>query len=410
MKVEKAAEWVAPQALVPWPDNPRSNDGAVEEVAKSIAAFGFGAPIVARRANREIIAGHTRHLAALRLRLVKVPVRYLDVSAEDAHRLALSDNKTGELATWDVEQLSALLGELGADLPGFDASLLEQLAAAPAAGRDVEEVEDVEEPVDASFVSEPGRTYQLGRHSLTFGSSLGVTDEAELLLFDPPFDVEYSAWRPASKTVVVVVWRRCDSAFRWVADRVDEGFGTHELVFTGGLRGQHNHTLPACMHENVTVLRKHWWSEKFEALDRETLALSGVRVVADGRHSSWQERSGGVLEAQSIGMAWAKPIPQMMIAMAYGPRGCAVFDPCAGSGSGLIAAERSGRTWRGYEIQGPWVDLIRRRWTKECAAAGQDPGPDQLSSPAVAAAEPGARRPRASRLARASARAVGSDP
>jgi len=133
-------------------------------------------------------------------------------------------------------------------------------------------------------------------------------------------------------------------------------------------------------------------------------------VVADGRHSSWQERSGGVLEAQSIGMAWAKPIPQMMIAMAYGPRGCAVFDPCAGSGSGLIAAERSGRTWRGYEIQGPWVDLIRRRWTKECAAAGQDPGPDQLSSPAVAAAEPGARRPRASRLARASARAVGSDP
>lgn len=58
---EIPAEWVSPDDLVPWPGNPRKNDGKpVEAVAKSIERFGFSSPIVARRENGEIIAGHTR--------------------------------------------------------------------------------------------------------------------------------------------------------------------------------------------------------------------------------------------------------------------------------------------------------------------------------------------------------------
>ncbi len=107
--VESAAEWVAIEDLRPWADNPRLNEQAVEKVARSIKRFGFGAPIVARLADREVIAGHTRLKAAVQLGLKKVPVRFLDLDPADAHLLALADNKLNEQATWDDEKLAALL-------------------------------------------------------------------------------------------------------------------------------------------------------------------------------------------------------------------------------------------------------------------------------------------------------------
>lgn len=112
-----AAIWMNPTSLKPWKDNPRSNDGEpVKRVAASIKRFGFGEPIVARSANHEIIAGHTRWKAALQLRLGQVPVRLLDLSEHEAHLLALADNRLGELAEWN-----ASLGDLLAALQGADA-------------------------------------------------------------------------------------------------------------------------------------------------------------------------------------------------------------------------------------------------------------------------------------------------
>lgn len=110
-KGEAAAEWVAVEELVPWADNPRDNDAAVAEVAESIKRFGFGAPILARRADGEVIAGHTRLKAAGRLGLAQVPVRYLDLDPADAHLLALADNKLNEKAAWS-DNLAAVLRDL----------------------------------------------------------------------------------------------------------------------------------------------------------------------------------------------------------------------------------------------------------------------------------------------------------
>ena len=93
-------------ALRPWADNPRENDDAVGAVAESIRRFGFGAPILARRANSEIIAGHTRWKAAQQLGLDRVPVRFLDLDPVDAHLLALADNRLGEEASWDDAMLA----------------------------------------------------------------------------------------------------------------------------------------------------------------------------------------------------------------------------------------------------------------------------------------------------------------
>lgn len=67
MADEVAAEWISPTKLKPWRGNPRHNDATVDRVCESIRRWGFGAPLVARRENKELIAGHTRLKAAKRL-------------------------------------------------------------------------------------------------------------------------------------------------------------------------------------------------------------------------------------------------------------------------------------------------------------------------------------------------------
>lgn len=114
LRREPAAAWVSIKNLREWKDNPRKNDPAVAAVAESIKRFGFGAPIIARLADGEVIAGHTRLKAAIKLGLSEVPVRYLDLDPADAHLLALADNKTSEIAAWDDEALGRILAELRA--------------------------------------------------------------------------------------------------------------------------------------------------------------------------------------------------------------------------------------------------------------------------------------------------------
>lgn len=129
---ELAAEWFDPKDLVKWARNPRKYTGEeIEEVARSIDRFGFGAPIVARRANKEMIAGHRRHLAALRRQLPRVPVRFMDISERDAHLLALADNRLPEKPEWDVPELESILGDYTLNevkTAGWSASDLDALA------------------------------------------------------------------------------------------------------------------------------------------------------------------------------------------------------------------------------------------------------------------------------------------
>ena len=132
-QTESAAQWVATSSLVPWEDNPRHNDTAVEQVAESIRRFGFASPIIARREDNMVIAGHTRLRAAGTLGLDRVPVRFLDLDPADARMLALADNKTGELAAWDEGGLSDILGSMSDDdlatmlKTGWDQSELDTL-------------------------------------------------------------------------------------------------------------------------------------------------------------------------------------------------------------------------------------------------------------------------------------------
>lgn len=111
--------------LHPYANNPRRNDDAVPALVESIATFGFKVPIVARP-DGEILAGHTRFKAALRLGMKEVPVLVADdLDDMKAKAFRLADNKVAEAAEWDLGKLEEELADLqGADFDmeafGFD--------------------------------------------------------------------------------------------------------------------------------------------------------------------------------------------------------------------------------------------------------------------------------------------------
>jgi site-specific DNA-methyltransferase (adenine-specific) len=133
--MDSAAEWTQVGKLTPWDKNPRKNDGAIKEVARSIITLGWGAPIVAWQGR--VVAGHTRlkaadliarkwkrakdkddwHPDAVRVATTaEVPVRHRDdLTEEQADLLALADNKLGEIADWDEELLAEVLAKFSAE-------------------------------------------------------------------------------------------------------------------------------------------------------------------------------------------------------------------------------------------------------------------------------------------------------
>lgn len=98
--------------LIPYENNPRKNERAIDKVASSIKEFGFKVPIIIDRDN-VIVAGHTRLKAAELLGLDKIPCIVADdLSDEQLKAFRLADNKTGEFAEWDFELLAEELQDI----------------------------------------------------------------------------------------------------------------------------------------------------------------------------------------------------------------------------------------------------------------------------------------------------------
>lgn len=179
--------------IKPYARNPRKNAGAVEAVAESIKEFGFKNPIILD-ADGEIIAGHTRFLAAKDLKIEEVPCIYADdLTPEQVKAFRLADNKTAELADWDFNLLDEELqdiADIDMSLFGFDVDLEE-----PAEDKEIEEVEFETNP---DPVTHPGDVWQLGAHRLMCGDSTSVSDLAKLTegkpldmcFADPPYGMK----------------------------------------------------------------------------------------------------------------------------------------------------------------------------------------------------------------------------
>lgn len=123
-KGKLVVEYVPIASLKPWAKNPRLNDETVDSIVKSIEKFGYTNPVLVRRADNRIIAGHTRVKALTKIGETVAPVIFMDIGETDADLYALFDNKSTENTAWDPPKLSELfvdLKEMGADieLTGF---------------------------------------------------------------------------------------------------------------------------------------------------------------------------------------------------------------------------------------------------------------------------------------------------
>lgn len=109
-----------PENLKDYANNPRNNAEAIEPVMESIKEFGFLVPVLITE-DDEIVAGHTRKAAAVRLGMPEIPcIRTKGLTEEQIRAFRLVDNKTAEFATWDFEKLEEELNMIvGIDLEEF---------------------------------------------------------------------------------------------------------------------------------------------------------------------------------------------------------------------------------------------------------------------------------------------------
>ena len=192
-------EYVPIAEIVPYKNNPRKNDKAVDIVAKSIKEFGFKNPIILDK-NNEIVAGHTRLKAATQLGMTEVPIIWAkDLTDDKIKAFRIMDNKSIEFADWDEKLLEGefrVLDGLGYDLSltGFDSKEISEIWDKP-----VEE-EDYQIPKDPVYQIEQGEIWQLGEHRVMCGNSTKKEDvdklmnsqKADMVFTDPPYGVEYA--------------------------------------------------------------------------------------------------------------------------------------------------------------------------------------------------------------------------
>lgn len=106
--------------IIPYENNPRFNDNAVDAVAESIKEYGFKVPLIVDKYN-VIVTGHTRFKACIKLGMSKIPVvRADDLTDEQVTAFRLVDNKVAEFAEWDIEKLEIELdGIVDIDMSRF---------------------------------------------------------------------------------------------------------------------------------------------------------------------------------------------------------------------------------------------------------------------------------------------------
>ena len=400
--LEPAAFWVPTTKISPWDANPRENDHAVDDVAQAITRFGFASPIVARLANSEIINGHTRLKAAEQLGLERVPVRFVDVTQNDARLMALSDNKLGELARWSAglpDVFKALEAE-GEDLEGLGWSgdeLAEILTPGPfELDGSEDEVPEIQEEVH----SKAGEVYEMGPHRLICGDCTDpevwdavVGDERLRCVWtDPPYGVSYVGKTADALTIDNDAMTPEDTAALW-----SDAFAQLQRVsepgaawYSSGPQGMQGIGWQGCgVLDSFGMKRTLIWVKNSLVMGR-----SDYHYRHEPIYYGWFEGAARLHAVPSTSCSvfecprptaskehpTMKPVELIrpMIENSSGP-GWMVGDPFAGSGSTLIACAMTGRRARLIELDPRYCDVIRRRWTTWAKDHNQDPGPGALA-------------------------------
>ena len=386
---DKIEQWPTAK-LVPYARNARTHsDDQVAQIAASIAEFGFTNPILAG-SDGVIVAGHGRLAAAQKLGLDVVPVVVLDhLTPTQRRALVIADNRIAENAGWDDAMLRIEITALQDDdfdvsLTGFDADALAELMAGGEPDGEGETDDDAVPEVSETPISRPGDVWLLGGHRLLCGDSTVAESYRQLLkgepvdmvFTDPPYNVNYAN---SAKDKM----RGKDRAI--LNDNLGEGFYDFLLAaLTPTIAHCRGGIYVAMSSSELDVLQAafraaggKWstfiiWAKNTFTLGRTDYQRQYEPILygwPEGAQRHWcGDRDQGdvwnIKKPQKNDLhPTMKPVELVERAIRNSSRpGNVVLDPFGGSGTTLIAAEKSGRLARVIELDPKYVDVIVRRW------------------------------------------------
>lgn len=384
-------------SLVPYARNTRTHtDAQVAQIAASIREFGFTNPVLLKK-DRTIIAGHGRVLAAQKLELSEVPCLVLDYLTDvQAKALAIADNKIPLNSGWDADLLKLEMDELkdaGVDMAllAFTEGELQTLFNGGQEGIQPSKDDEYEVPDDVTTFIQKGFIIELGRHRLLCGDSTSQENTSELangqqfdlLLTDPPYNVDYTgktkdALKVANDSMSDGDFRQflidafeCSfsilkpgaSFYVWHAD--SEGYNFRGAVHDVGQK------VRQCLiwHKSTLVMGRQDYQWKHEP------CLYGWKEGAS--HGWYSDRKQTTVlnfdkPNRNSEHPTMKPVPLFgyLIGNSTAPQGM-VYDPFLGSGTTLIACEQLGRTCYGMELEPKYCQVIIDRFVAYCEKEGR---------------------------------------
>lgn len=391
--------------IIPYQKNAKKHpQKQIDSVAASIQKFGWAQPLAVDE-SKTLIIGHCRLLAARKLGLATVPVVTMEgLSEEEANALRLADNKLNE-SDWDMalvrEELKLLEPDL-LDLTGFSRDLV----------LDNDDKDDVAPELPVTAESQLGDIYELGAHRLMCGdatlpehlAALMDGDKADMVFTDPPYNVNYKG--QGEKTSNTIMNDKMSSSdFDIFLDKVFQNYRTN-IKNGAGMYVFHSTSTQAqfegaLKRAGFAVRNQLIWNKPMAALGwgdyrwkHEPFYYCGVDGVetqfyGDRTHSTiwdftkseedlirWAKR---VKKAEVEGKAtvWTmkrdavqeyvhptqKPVELICYALSNSSKmDDIVLDLFGGSGSTLIACEKSGRVSRTMELDPRYVDVIIKRY------------------------------------------------
>lgn len=376
-----AVEMMPIDRLIPYANNPRRNEHAVAKVAGSIKEFGFRSPITVDK-DMVIVAGHTRVLAAKELGIKMVPVHVMTVSAARIRAYRLADNRTAQEAEWDEEKLAIELAGLrdedfDLDATGFDPDEIADLLDALTEEGLTED--DAVPEAQAEAITKPGDIWVCGNHRLLCGDATMLDDIeklmdgqlADMVFTDPPYNVDYVGKTKKSLTI------KNDNLGGNFYQLLFDSISNMLMVCKGALyicmSTRELHTL----HNAFTAAGGKWSDFLIWAKNAFTLGGSDYQRQYEPILYGWKDGTkhywcgardqGDVLyfnrPTTNDLHPTMKPVALVERTIENSSKGRDIVLDCfGGSGTTMIAAEKTGRAARLLEIDPIYCDVIVRRW------------------------------------------------
>ena len=397
-------------SLKPYPRNPRTHSKKqIRQIADSIREFGFTNPILVDRDGR-IIAGHGRVEAAKLLGMESVPTICLDELSETQIRAyIIADNKLAENAGWDeellaieLESISSLDLDFDLTLTGFETAEIDILIQGTVPSPEDSEADAIPE-IDPAVppVSRVGDLWRLGSHRLFCGDAmksdsfetLMANQKAQMIFIDPPYNVpidghvcglgsvQHENFKMASGEMTEEEFTDfLRIVFRHLADFSSDGSihfvcmdWRHVFEITTAARAISSETKNLCVWNKDNGGMGSLYRSKHELVfvfkNGNASHINNVQLGSYGRNRTnvWDYPGVNSLRESRLEELQRHPTTKPVTLVADTILDCSnrdgiVLDCFAGSGTTLIAGEKTGRKAFAMEIESKYVDTAILRW------------------------------------------------